>query len=79
MCGLVQVAFVLCWCFFFFKQKTAYEMLRSLVGSEMCIRDRNKDDVDVVAFRQECRKFAEGWIDIQRAEFKRLGLSLIHI
>ena len=24
----------------FFKQKTAYEMLRSLVGSEMCIRDR---------------------------------------
>eukprot|EP00658_Telonema_sp_P-2_P057588 TRINITY_DN4602_c0_g1_i12.p1 TRINITY_DN4602_c0_g1~~TRINITY_DN4602_c0_g1_i12.p1 ORF type:complete len:368 (-),score=86.59 TRINITY_DN4602_c0_g1_i12:283-1386(-) len=30
--------------FFFFKQKTAYEMLRSLVGSEMCIRDSyNKD------------------------------------
>eukprot|EP00658_Telonema_sp_P-2_P044049 TRINITY_DN3191_c0_g1_i1.p1 TRINITY_DN3191_c0_g1~~TRINITY_DN3191_c0_g1_i1.p1 ORF type:complete len:255 (+),score=62.80 TRINITY_DN3191_c0_g1_i1:86-850(+) len=27
--------------FFFFKQKTAYEMLRSLVGSEMCIRDSN--------------------------------------
>ena len=25
--------------FFFFKQKTAYELLRSLVGSEMCIRD----------------------------------------
>src|SRR5674536_80982 len=25
--------------FCFFKQKTAYEMLRSLVGSEMCIRD----------------------------------------
>ena len=25
---------------FFFKQKTAYEMLKSLVGSEMCIRDR---------------------------------------
>ena len=28
-----------CLLFFFFKQKTAYEMLRSLVGSEMCIRD----------------------------------------
>ena len=27
---------------FFFKQKTAYEMLRSLVGSEMCIRDRSR-------------------------------------
>ena len=25
---------------FFVKQKTAYEVLRSLVGSEMCIRDR---------------------------------------
>ena len=24
---------------FLFKQKTAYEMLRSRVGSEMCIRD----------------------------------------
>ncbi|WP_225028537.1 isoleucine--tRNA ligase [Xinfangfangia pollutisoli] len=35
----------------------------------------NKDEVDTVAFRQECRKFAEGWIDIQRAEFKRLGVT----
>ena len=34
----------------------------------------NKDDVDVVAFRQECRRFAEGWVDIQREEFKRLGV-----
>eukprot|EP00658_Telonema_sp_P-2_P004702 TRINITY_DN11745_c0_g4_i1.p1 TRINITY_DN11745_c0_g4~~TRINITY_DN11745_c0_g4_i1.p1 ORF type:complete len:224 (+),score=92.92 TRINITY_DN11745_c0_g4_i1:22-693(+) len=32
--------------FFFFKQKTAYEMLRSLVGSEMCIRDRIKAAAD---------------------------------
>ena len=36
----VFAMFVLC-LFFFFKQKTAYEMLRSLVGSEMCIRDRH--------------------------------------
>ncbi|AZB54647.1 isoleucine--tRNA ligase [Cereibacter sphaeroides] len=35
----------------------------------------NKDDVDVVAFRQECRKFAEGWVQIQREEFKRLGVT----
>jgi len=27
--------------FFFFKQKTAYEIRLSLVGSEMCIRDRS--------------------------------------
>ena len=26
-------------CVFFFKQKTADELLRGLVGSEMCIRD----------------------------------------
>jgi len=35
----------------------------------------NKDDVDIVSFRQECRKFAEGWIDVQREEFKRLGVT----
>ena len=35
----------------------------------------NKDDVDIIAFRRECRKFAEGWIDIQREEFKRLGIT----
>ncbi len=35
----------------------------------------NKDDVDIVDFRQECRRFAEGWIDIQREEFKRLGVT----
>src|SRR5428012_25123 len=28
-----------CYGFFFFKQKTAYEIMPSLVGSEMCIRD----------------------------------------
>ena len=35
----------------------------------------NKDDVDVVAFRQECRAFAHHWIDVQRSEFKRLGVT----
>ncbi len=28
---------LICVCFFFFKQKTAYEIRLSLVGSEMCI------------------------------------------
>ena len=36
---MVKLFSALFWSFFFFKQKTAYEMLRSLVGSEMCIRD----------------------------------------
>ncbi|SLN15349.1 Isoleucine--tRNA ligase [Roseovarius litorisediminis] len=38
-------------------------------------KGQNKDDVNIVDFRQECRKFAEGWIDIQRDEFKRLGVT----
>ncbi|MCV2446300.1 isoleucine--tRNA ligase [Paracoccus sp. DMF] len=36
---------------------------------------RDKDAVDVVEFRQECRRFAESWVDIQREEFKRLGIT----
>ena len=38
-------------------------------------KGKNKDDVDVVEFRRECREFADGWIDIQRNEFKRLGIT----
>ncbi len=38
-------------------------------------KGKDKDEVDVVSFRQECRRFAEGWIDIQRDEFKRLGVT----
>lgn len=38
-------------------------------------KGKNKDDVSIVDFRQECRKFAEGWVDIQREEFKRLGIT----
>ena len=34
----------------------------------------NKDDVPILEFRNECREFAKGWIDIQREEFKRLGV-----
>jgi isoleucyl-tRNA synthetase len=38
-------------------------------------KGQDKDAVDIVDFRQECRRFAEGWIDIQREEFKRLGIT----
>jgi len=37
-------------------------------------KGRNKDEVDPVEFRRECRSFAEHWIDVQRAQFKRLGV-----
>jgi isoleucyl-tRNA synthetase len=35
----------------------------------------NKDDVPVVEFRKECRAFAEHWVNVQREEFKRLGVE----
>ncbi len=38
-------------------------------------KGKNKDDVPINELRAECRKFAEGWVDIQREEFKRLGVT----
>ena len=38
-------------------------------------RQQRKDDVDVVEFRQECRAFAKGWVEVQREQFKRLGVT----
>ena len=38
-------------------------------------KGKNKDEVPLVELRQECRKFAEGWVDIQREEFKRIGIT----
>ncbi|SDE36778.1 isoleucyl-tRNA synthetase [Paracoccus isoporae] len=35
----------------------------------------DKDAVDTVEFRRECRNFADHWIDVQREEFKRLGVT----
>ncbi|MEZ2222357.1 isoleucine--tRNA ligase [Rhizobium sp. RCC_161_2] len=37
-------------------------------------KGKNKDEVPVNEFRQECRDFAAGWIKIQSDEFKRLGI-----
>ncbi len=35
---------------------------------------KDKNDVDVIAFRKECRDFAQKWVDIQSSEFQRLGV-----
>ena len=35
---------------------------------------RNKDDVPVLEFRQECREFAQRWVEVQSEEFQRLGV-----
>jgi isoleucyl-tRNA synthetase len=38
-------------------------------------KGKNKDEVPVNEFRQECRDFAANWIKIQSEEFKRLGIE----
>ncbi len=38
-------------------------------------KGRNKDEVPINDFRKECRAFAEHWINVQREEFKRLGVT----
>ncbi|MGP1396494.1 MAG: isoleucine--tRNA ligase [Inquilinaceae bacterium] len=35
---------------------------------------RDKDEVPVLQFRQECRQFAAHWVDVQSEEFQRLGV-----
>lgn len=35
---------------------------------------KNKDEVPINEFRQECREFAAHWIGVQTEEFKRLGV-----
>ncbi len=38
-------------------------------------KGRNKDEVPVNEFRRECREFAQKWIGVQMAEFRRLGVE----
>jgi isoleucyl-tRNA synthetase len=37
-------------------------------------KGKNKDDVSKTEFRAECRAFAAKWLEVQREEFKRLGV-----
>ncbi len=45
------------------------------IEEEYRAKGQNKDDVPIVEFRQQCRAFARKWVDIQREEFKRLGVT----
>ena len=38
-------------------------------------KGRRKDEVSKAEFRAACRTYAEGWIDVQREQFKRLGVT----
>ena len=37
-------------------------------------KGQNKDEVPVNELRKQCRAFASEWVDIQKKEFKRLGI-----
>ncbi|MGF1462794.1 MAG: isoleucine--tRNA ligase [Maricaulaceae bacterium] len=37
-------------------------------------KGRKKDDIDPLDFRKACREYAQNWLDVQREEFKRLGV-----
>ena len=45
------------------------------IEEEYRAKGKNKDDVPVIEFRRECRAFAEKWIDVQKEEFERLGVT----
>jgi isoleucyl-tRNA synthetase len=45
------------------------------IEEEYRAKGRDKDVVPVVEFRRECREFADRWIEVQRREFKRLGVE----
>ncbi|MEN7537469.1 isoleucine--tRNA ligase [Aurantiacibacter flavus] len=38
-------------------------------------KKQNKDEVPPREFRQECRDYAQHWVDTQRSQLKRLGIS----
>jgi isoleucyl-tRNA synthetase len=38
-------------------------------------KGQDKDKVEINEFRKQCREFAQHWIDVQREEFKRLGVE----
>jgi len=44
------------------------------IEEEYRSKGKNKDNVDLIEFRAECRTFAQHWVDVQREEFKRLGV-----
>ena len=64
---------------FFFKQKTAYEMLRSLVGSEMCIRDRPGAAQKYVLRIEELVQCPIRFVSVGPEREALIDLSLIHI
>ena len=38
-------------------------------------KNKDKDEVPVLEFRKECREYAQAWLNVQSAEFQRLGVA----
>ena len=45
-----------------------------IVEEQYRAKGQSKDDVPIDQFRRECRDFASHWIEVQKADFKRLGV-----
>ncbi|UYN94400.1 MAG: isoleucine--tRNA ligase [Enhydrobacter sp.] len=45
------------------------------IEEEYRAKKQDKDQVPVGEFRRQCRAFADHWIEVQREEFKRLGVE----
>src|SRR5918912_2548552 len=45
-----------------------------IVEEKYRARKQSKDSVPLAQFRQECRDFAAGWVEIQKEQFQRLGV-----
>ncbi|ADM08619.1 isoleucyl-tRNA synthetase [Parvularcula bermudensis HTCC2503] len=45
------------------------------VEEDFAAKGRKKKDVPPTEFRKACRAFAERWLSVQRAEFRRLGIE----
>ena len=45
-----------------------------IVEEQYRAKDQSKDDVPIDQFRRECREFAAHWIEVQKRDFKRLGV-----
>lgn len=45
------------------------------VEEEYRKKKKNKDEVPAEEFRAECRAYAQGWVNVQREQLKRLGIN----
>ena len=45
------------------------------IEEEYRAKGRDKEKVPIIEFRRECREFADRWIEVQRREFRRLGVE----